>query len=75
MPENVDAIALFAAASTQWRYAFSGVRTGLDYSGVESMIRMHGIDPDSETFSKIQILERELIAVDRENHAEQNRRP
>jgi len=74
LPENADAIALFIACGTQWRYAFSGARTGLDYAGVESVVRLHGLEIDGETFSKIQILEQTLIAVDREQHAKQNRR-
>lgn len=34
-PENVPALALFNAVSTQWRTDF-GHRTGLDYAGVRA---------------------------------------
>ncbi len=65
----MEAVALFATCNTQWRYAFSGVRIGLDYAGVEAVIRLHELETDSETFSKLQILEHALIKVDRDNHA------
>jgi hypothetical protein len=51
-----------------------GIRTGLDYQGVESLIRLQGFDVSPETFSKLQLLEHALIKVEQEKHAEQNRR-
>jgi len=47
----------------------------MNYPGLEAMARMQGTEIDADTFAKIQILERETVTVDREKHAEQNRRP
>jgi hypothetical protein len=37
-PENVPAWLFFRACSTQWRHGFNGP-TGLDYAGVEVLMR------------------------------------
>lgn len=39
-PENVAAVNLFVALSTQWRMAPSGVLIGLDYAAVEPALRL-----------------------------------
>jgi hypothetical protein len=40
LPENWDAVRLFARTATQWRLAgMSGVRTGLDYPAVRLVAR------------------------------------
>lgn len=61
-PDNADAFSLFLAVQTQWRTGFAG-RTGLDYSGVQVVMRMHGVPAASraETFVMLQACERAAL--------------
>jgi len=68
----MEAAALLISLDTQWNYSATGMRIGLNYAGVEAMVRLHDMKMDSETFSKIQILERELIVIGQEKNAKQN---
>jgi hypothetical protein len=43
-PENVPAWQFFLACRTQWRHGFNGP-TGLDYAGVECLMRQLRIGP------------------------------
>jgi len=70
LPENFEAVQVFSACSTQWRQTFSGLRSGLDYSAVETLMRLYDVQDKPDVFQRIQILERALIEVDRERHAE-----
>jgi len=70
LPENVEAVQVFSACSTQWRHTFSGMRSGLDYMAVESLMRLYDVQDKPDVFQRIQVLERALIDVDRERHAE-----
>lgn len=38
-PDNVDAVNVFIAMSTQWRTSFSGV-TGLDYAALPAVLEL-----------------------------------
>ena len=56
--ENCLAFEVFCSCSTQWRFAgMSGVQTGLDYSAVESVMRMMNIEKTAETFQKVRLIE------------------
>lgn len=57
-PDNMMAVGVFVAVSTQWRMGFNGP-TGLDYSGVESAMRMAGVPRRewADTFESIRIME------------------
>lgn len=56
---------MFLASQTQWRVGMAG-RTGLDYAGVQAVMAMHGIDDTRDAFQRIQIMELELMSIDRE---------
>jgi len=43
LPENWDALTVFIAVQTQWRYGPSGHLTGLDYSGCRAAARAMGL--------------------------------
>ena len=63
-PEHQDALGLFIQCSTQWRHGFAGI-TGLDYSGVEALIRMRRLVPRQrlpEVLADLQVLEDETLA-------------
>lgn len=51
--------------ATQWRYAgMDGIRTGLDYAAVESVIRMTIPESDrTAVFEGVQIMEYEALSV------------
>lgn len=59
--ENVPAVVLLGAASTQWRRASSGHLLGLEYGGLEVCARLLRIELDPETFGRLQTLELEVI--------------
>ena len=55
---------MFLASQTQWRVGLAG-RSGLDYAGVQAVMTMYGIDDTRDAFQRIQIMERELMSIDR----------
>lgn len=63
-PEHEQSLGVFAACRTQWRMGFDGP-TGLDYAGVEALIRMRRLVPRPrvpEVLAELQILEDETLA-------------
>jgi len=58
-PENEGALAFWCAVQTQWTVGMAGV-IGLNYSGVESCMRMRGISKRERPalFALIQAMER-----------------
>lgn len=70
LPECEDAVELFCACDTQWVYSgMNGVRTGLDYAGVQAAARMLGVREVRRVFEGVRIIERAVLAVDRERAA------
>lgn len=66
LPCNWAAVQLFLALETQWdRAGLSGVRTGLDYSRIEPVLRARpDIEPAwPDLFHRLQILERAALAA------------
>lgn len=56
-PENWDALQLFLACSTQWRYSgMTGAPTGLDYTAVMAVLPMYS-DVPRDTMDRVRILE------------------
>lgn len=66
LPENTEAVQVFLAAQTQWRYAGTGGRTGLDYAALRTVMDLHQITEPRAVFEQVQVLERALLQVDRE---------
>lgn len=66
-PENVASWNLFQAVSTQWMVSMAGA-TGLNYPGVESVMRLSGVKRgDRErVFNEIQCMERATLSAWRE---------
>jgi hypothetical protein len=56
-PENVRTLQLFLACSTQWRYGATGGVIGLDYSGVEALLRLRGVRHRRRVFTDLQVME------------------
>lgn len=67
-PDNVQAINMFIAASTQWRVGLSGA-SGLDYSALESVLRMSGLPRKDwpPLFEDIRVMEDEALKTMRED--------
>lgn len=57
-PENWDALNVFLACSTQWRYRAipnGSMQTGLEYTSVRAAIQMHRAKMD--VFAQVQVME------------------
>lgn len=64
LPENWEAVQLFLKCGTQWRLAgLAGVRTGLDYCAVESVMRMTGTEDTSDALWRLQLIEDEALSA------------
>lgn len=59
-PENAPLLELFVAVQTQWRQGPIGP-SGLDYSGVETALRLMGVKIDAEMFGFIRLMERAAL--------------
>jgi hypothetical protein len=69
LPENLDAVRLFCAASTQWRRAgMGGVPLGLEYPGLEAASRMMGVAMTPELFESVRVMEFAALEVLIERH-------
>lgn len=65
-PENWQALEVFLACSTQWRYitGYGGVVCqGLDYPAVESILRLLKIDNGCEMLNALQVMEIAALPV------------
>lgn len=63
-PDNLPAVNVFVALSTQWRVGMNGA-TGLDYGVVPMVLRLQQIPrPDwPDTFDALRVLEGEALSV------------
>lgn len=58
LPENWPVVDLFMRVQTQWKFSGFGTMTGLDYNGVDVVMRRAGIqDPDGSIFTGLQVME------------------
>lgn len=55
--ENRRAVAVFLAVQSQWRHAPMGGLLGLDYTGLESAMRMMRIRRRRDTFARVRAIE------------------
>lgn len=64
-PEHVRALELFSRCDTLWRVAPMGGVLGLDYSGVEALMRMAGIDAISRLslLDELRVMEAEATGI------------
>jgi hypothetical protein len=66
---NWKAVVVFQSCSTQWRLVSTmggAVPQGLDYSSVESVMRMMRIKNSCKTFMRVQYIERGYLEKARE---------
>lgn len=73
LPSNVPTLRAWFAVQTQWRHAGMGAqRTGLDYAGVEALLRQRAGSDRSRRrmFSDLQIMERATLDVWAEQRAD-----
>ena len=64
MPECWPAVRVFLAAATQWRYAgLRAVPVGLDYAGVEAVMRMIQVPASVDLFEDLSIMEAAALAA------------
>ena len=56
--ENLEAWQVYTACTTQWRYVGDlGVVAGLDYTAVESVMRMLGVEDQADCFWRVRVME------------------
>lgn len=55
-PENWPAVEMFLRLQTQWRTSMSGV-VGLDYSAVQWLFRLYGVEDQRALLEDLQIME------------------
>ena len=70
LPGNAEAVQLFQAAATQWRYVggLEGARpVGLDYTGLRSTADWLGLAATPQLLGQIGVLEAETLKVRREH--------
>lgn len=71
LPENELALTLFTRSGTQWNYSAMGIRTGLNYSGVEVVaLRIMSAADWDDAFLRLQILEAAFLKIDGEKHGD-----
>lgn len=56
-PQNKRALDAFMAVRRQWKYGPMGGVLGLDYQGVEAVLRMRKIKIDAELLDDLAIME------------------
>ena len=73
--DNWPALLAFLRCGTQWRYAgMDGIRTGLDYAAVESVLRLTMAEEQrAGAFEGIQIMEHAALEVFHEKAARQRK--
>ncbi len=65
-PENAETLGLFLRAGTQWRVVAGmggGQYLGLDYAGVEAMLRLARVPDRRAVFEDLQLMERAALQV------------
>jgi hypothetical protein len=69
-PENNIALGIFLRCTTQFRYRRNGEREqicGIDYSALESILRIHSIENAPEVFEDIRAMELAIVEKINEN--------
>lgn len=61
--ENLETIELFLMMSSQWNFTAMGSISGLNYTALESVIRLSGKNCDPERFAELQMMERAALPV------------
>ena len=64
--ENLEAATLFIRLSSQWKFAGSGVRVGLDYTAVDALFKILGVKEQVSIFDDLQVMEFAALAYWRE---------
>jgi len=67
--ENLEAWQVFTACCTQWRLLPMGGIQGLDYSALQSVLAMRGVENTRITFEKVQLIEQGALAQMKDNAA------
>lgn len=71
-PDNVQAVNVFVAMSTQWRVGMGGA-TGLDYAALPVVMRLAGVPPAdrAEVFDAVRAMEEAALTTMRETRERQ----
>ena len=61
-PENHEAVAIFSQCATQWRFGMAGP-TGLDYTAVDTVMRVNAVKDPADCLWRIQALEGQALTT------------
>ncbi|MFP4146590.1 MAG: DUF1799 domain-containing protein [Halorhodospira sp.] len=64
-PENQEAYVLFQRCLTQWRVG-QDQAIGLDYTGVEAVLRILEVEDWQDAFDRLQVMEHAALSAMRE---------
>lgn len=65
-PEHREAYEIFGACATQWRVIAgmgNAIHQGIDYTALESVMRMRGVEDQSTRFEQIRHIEAGALSV------------
>ncbi|WP_336606095.1 DUF1799 domain-containing protein [Chromohalobacter sp. TMW 2.2271] len=65
-PEHREAFETFCACATQWRVIAGmggAIHQGIDYTALESVMRMRGIEDQAASFEQIRLIESGALGV------------
>lgn len=64
---NWLAVRVFLRCGTQWRRDPHGALTGIDYSSLETVMRLMGVDDPQDVFERVAVIEDESLRIIRKN--------
>lgn len=62
-PSNMEAVEVFVAMNTQWRYSSMGSVVGLDYNSLSAAVNMMGVQDVKDVFWRVRVLEHSALRV------------
>lgn len=66
LPENIEAVNVFHACDTQWRFAGNGIRMGLEYPAVSTVMALRETENKKDVFHSLKIMEAEVLTIELE---------
>lgn len=69
LPPNEPVLYVFNKMASQWNYSPTGERTGLNLPALKTVMSFYDIDDEPLLFERIQVCEKELLDIQREQNA------
>lgn len=62
-PENWEALTIFLACRTQWRFGHQGAAAGIDYPSLAMLLRLYRVKDRRDVFERVQIMEGAVLEI------------